>query len=370
MLRARYPLVALTTFAAAAVGFTFFTGRSTSASFEEVIRLQADQIADLVANVASSNERLRRKAERNFRRLDALVANVLSQEVAPGGQWRTEIRQRLRSLYLDRALVVDDTGKILEDVRRPGRPGKRDLSPLERQAERKLLATARGVAAGAKPPERNATEIGFKRRVYRRVGERYCLVLVRNDATVEELRLETSLPELLKLFENDPALAYVRVETRGKLVAGVTGQPGSETIELLREIGRGTTVRVGVNLDQALVVEGQASRTALLTGVGLLLIGGAALALVFRLQHAYLERERALRARAEKDRRLASLGRLTGGVAHEIKNPLNTIQLSVSRLRRRMRGRWRRRSGAISPCRPWRATASRCSIRRACARRS
>jgi signal transduction histidine kinase len=95
------------------------------------------------------------------------------------------------------------------------------------------------------------------------------------------------------------------------------------------------TLRVGVNTDAARAVEAEAVRLPLLVGLALLILAGVAIALVVRIQTRYLDREKKLVARAEQDRRLASLGRLTAGVAHEIKNPLNTIQLSAGRLQRK-----------------------------------
>jgi signal transduction histidine kinase len=60
--------------------------------------------------------------------------------------------------------------------------------------------------------------------------------------------------------------------------------------------------------------------------VGGLLAGGAVAAAAYR-------RVERLRQRARQAERLAELGTLTGGLAHEIKNPLSTIQLNLQLLR-------------------------------------
>ena len=145
---------------------------------------------------------------------------------------------------------------------------------------------------------------------------------------------------LLEQVADDSTVEYVRVEDpQGRLAAGF-GERGGAGIEKQRELkmSSGTyTLRVGVNTDAARAVEAEAVRLPLLVGLALLILAGVAIALVVRIQGSYLDREKRLLARAEQDRRLASLGRLTAGVAHEIKNPLNTIQLSVGRLQRRVR---------------------------------
>ena len=47
-------------------------------------------------------------------------------------------------------------------------------------------------------------------------------------------------------------------------------------------------------------------------------------------------RVRQLEQRARANERLAELGTLTGGLAHEIKNPLTPIQLSAERLQHKL----------------------------------
>src|SRR4051812_39402444 len=47
----------------------------------------------------------------------------------------------------------------------------------------------------------------------------------------------------------------------------------------------------------------------------------------------YAERTRLLNDRTRRAERLAELGTLTGGLAHEIKNPLSTVQLNLQLLR-------------------------------------
>jgi signal transduction histidine kinase len=64
-----------------------------------------------------------------------------------------------------------------------------------------------------------------------------------------------------------------------------------------------------------------------------LLLGGALAALVFAAGTVWLRRHiAALERRTLQAERLAEIGSLTGGLAHEIKNPLSTIQLNLQLL--------------------------------------
>src|SRR5512141_2690453 len=62
-------------------------------------------------------------------------------------------------------------------------------------------------------------------------------------------------------------------------------------------------------------------------------VGGVLGLLVAALvARAGLRRQAELQRRAQQNERLAELGTLTGGLAHEIKNPLSTIQLNLQLL--------------------------------------
>lgn len=295
--------------------------------------MQAKQVADLVAEVAQRNDEVRREAERLLDRLDEVVTGVLGTDLEDGERL-ARLEKSLESRAPGRVLVVDAAGHVLLDE------GKVELGSAEQGS---VLAQAQRIARGGAPDERAAAggpfEVQPKRVVFRRVAYRYCLVLVRSEATMRALRLETGLNQILLQFKNDPAISYLRVEDReGELAAGfgVSRVDGVEEKRPLELSSGRYTLRVGVNTGAAREVERRAGQVPLLVGISLLVLGAAALALVFRQQSSYVEREKRLVARGEQDRRLASLGRLTAGVAHEIKNPLNTIQLSVGRLRRRV----------------------------------
>jgi signal transduction histidine kinase len=62
------------------------------------------------------------------------------------------------------------------------------------------------------------------------------------------------------------------------------------------------------------------------------------LALLERARRRAEDADRERLAREERDRRLASLGELGAGLAHEIRNPLNAIDLTVQRFGREVRG--------------------------------
>ena len=259
MLRARYPLLAFATFALVVVGYIFLTGRATSNSFRKLIDLQVRQVADLVAEVAQRNDEVRRNAERLLDSVDEMVLAVLSSQVAEEDRI-ARLRRTVKGRLAGRVLLVDADGTVLLDEGRPRRPGKRDPGPGETLEEGRMLQEAQRVARGAKPADERADRKPFelhpRRRVYRRVG-RYCLVIVRSEAALESLRLETGLNHVLDQFRDDPQIAYVRVEDQyGRLAAGF-GERGSAEVEEERplEMSSGRyTLGVGVNTEAARAV--------------------------------------------------------------------------------------------------------------------
>jgi signal transduction histidine kinase len=85
-------------------------------------------------------------------------------------------------------------------------------------------------------------------------------------------------------------------------------------------------------------VVSRARRGVLAATVAALLLALGALAILERARARAAVEAEAHREREERDRRLASLGELGAGVAHEIRNPLNAVDLAVQRLAREVKG--------------------------------
>ena len=69
--------------------------------------------------------------------------------------------------------------------------------------------------------------------------------------------------------------------------------------------------------------------------LSMLLVGGAAgIYIIFRLERKAAERLKEMEKEMELKERLISLGKLASGMAHEIRNPLNAMSMSIQRLKR------------------------------------
>ena len=78
-------------------------------------------------------------------------------------------------------------------------------------------------------------------------------------------------------------------------------------------------------------------RGILLMGLATLLVGIAGLVVISLVQKRAMIRVESLQQTVARSQRLASLGQMAGQVAHEIKNPLNAITLTLEGLRRQLK---------------------------------
>jgi signal transduction histidine kinase len=148
--------------------------------------------------------------------------------------------------------------------------------------------------------------------------------------------------------DSDPA----KVGTREEAIAVPTGsrelpprtlvRPGvGEIYEVARVFplgkDRNGLLRLGLSVAPIKAVWAQDRRNMVIYTGTILLVGILGVVAIFLNQRRYLQSVQALQALAERDRRLAALGNLAAGVAHEIRNPLNALSMGLQRLCREWR---------------------------------
>lgn len=96
-------------------------------------------------------------------------------------------------------------------------------------------------------------------------------------------------------------------------------------------------LRLGLSVAPIQAVWAQDQRNMVIYTGSILLVGILGVLAIFLNQRRYLRSVQALQEVAQRDRRLAALGNLAAGVAHEIRNPLNAIGMGLQRLLREWR---------------------------------
>jgi len=162
-----------------------------------------------------------------------------------------------------------------------------------------------------------------------------CIRIGLEASAIVQLRNKTSLPVLLATLSRLPGIHYVRLEqspvTNPADPVGLVTHDGKKTAEAQLPTPMGTLV-VGLDATNHLRRLEELHRQFLLFSALLLLLGLFFSWLLYRYQQADLKRTRTFERLLAKEHEAAALGRATATIAHEVRNPLNAINMGLQRL--------------------------------------
>jgi len=244
--------------------------------------------------------------------LDAVMGRFLKNPAERG----------LEELSLANVIEYDLTGKIVAEKGRSDIPAgllQKIVSGEEATVIRMPVAGDRSLVFG------------------RRLGERILFVRI-NAPELETLRRKVILRDIVDREEKRFNIDSIRIyDEKGGLFVG-TSDAGKNTFLLERDLsskglpGFRMQIFISRNLARDTI---QRSAIGFILILAVLFVSGAgSIYAFFVMERKYAKRVKDMEREMEIKERLVSLGKLASGMAHEIRNPLNAISLSVQRLKR------------------------------------
>ncbi|MEE8449677.1 MAG: ATP-binding protein [Thermodesulfobacteriota bacterium] len=191
------------------------------------------------------------------------------------------------------------------------------------------------------------------------------LIVILADARyILNFRQEIGLERLARDLRDRPGLEYIALQDENSVflahsdasLVGKKGQPlllnsgqqrlvrvlpgadGNQVLEVARPFSlQGLplgTIRIGLSLEPLAQVRKKSVTAIVMIGAAFLIVGLIGMAIIFLNQRRHIDAVRALEAQVRRSERLASLGNLAAGVAHEVRNPLNALAMASQRLQK------------------------------------
>lgn len=162
-----------------------------------------------------------------------------------------------------------------------------------------------------------------------------CIRIGFDAGAIVQLRQKTALPVLLTSLSRLPGIHYVRLDAKstapGNDPVRLISQNDEKTAEARLPTPLGTLV-VGLDAANHLSRIDQLRRQFFLFASLLLLLGLFFSWLLYRYQQEDLRRTRTFERLLAREHEAAALGRATATIAHEVRNPLNAINMGLQRL--------------------------------------
>ncbi len=183
-------------------------------------------------------------------------------------------------------------------------------------------------------PARNDKALLFGKRFRQRI------IFVRVDpGDLEILRRKVVLKDIVDREEKRFNIDMIRIfDGRGSVFVGTKNEPKRGTFILDRKLGSlalpGYRMQIFVSRDLARDTVQRSSFGFILILAVLFISGAGSIYAFFVMERKYSKKVKEMERELELKERLVSLGKLASGMAHEIRNPLNAISLSVQRLKR------------------------------------
>jgi len=161
-----------------------------------------------------------------------------------------------------------------------------------------------------------------------------CLIVGLDVQRVKTLRQKTGLESILTTLSSLPGISYVRIEQEGTAADPVILPEGDNTSPVAQtslQTQAGFLI-VGLDANQYLTRVAELQKQFVLFGVLLLILGMTSSWLMYRYQKEDLQRTRDFERLMARQHEEAAMGRATATIAHEIRNPLNAINIGLQRL--------------------------------------
>ncbi|HSB79290.1 MAG TPA: ATP-binding protein [Candidatus Methylomirabilis sp.] len=303
-------------------------------------------------------------------------AHLVDQLLAAGGLNASQLDRIVVRNHLQRIEFLDRRGQKLSEipsqrseVRRPAPPqgamGMKSVPPVGPGRAQGEMENS----AGAGLKEQTSLEANEFRVAIPAASFPGFIAVHADGRMLLQFRDRMGIQGLLEELGERPDVAYVAlVDSTGRVVAHsdpsrvgkqpAHGSPGSEESEgktpdrvvradmsEVHEVvtpfplgkDRSGELRLGLSVGPIRTIWAQDRRNAAIYTGSILLVGILGVLAIVLNQRRYLQSVQALQEKAQRDQRLAALGNLAAGVAHEIRNPLNALAMGLHRLLREWR---------------------------------